>query len=157
ASEQLTVYAGTQGVHLLRTMMAARLGMSEDKLRVLAGDIGGSFGLKIGAFREDVACAAASRLLGLPVRWIEDRTENLTVSGQAREESFEVEAAVTNDGDILGLRVAMTIDTGAYPGVGAMLPGMVMGMIPGPYKIGAVAFESTAVISNKATYVSYRG
>ena len=123
----------------------------------MAGDIGGSFGLKLGAAREDIACAAASRQLGLPVRWIEDRTENLTVSGQAREESFEVEAAITNEGDILGLRVKMIIDTGAYPGMGGMLPQMVKDMIPGPYKIGALSFESTAVITNKASYVAYRG
>ena len=73
-------------------------------MRVLAGDIGGSFGLKIGATREDLAVAAASRALGRPVKWIEDRNENLTVSGQAREESFDVEAAVTDDGDLLGLK-----------------------------------------------------
>ena len=95
-------------------------GHAPEKVRVLAGDIGGSFGLKIGAAREDIAVAAASRALGRPVKWIEDRNENLTVSGQAREESFEVEAAVTNDGDILGLKVKMIVDTGAYPGMGAM-------------------------------------
>lgn len=156
-SGDLTVYSATQGVHIARMVMAMQLGMPQEKVRVLAGDIGGSFGLKLGAAREDIACAAASRQLGRPVRWIEDRTENLTFSGQAREESFEVEAAVTDDGDILGLKVKMTIDTGAYPGMGAMLPEMVKGMIPGPYKIGALSFESTALVTNKASYVAYRG
>jgi carbon-monoxide dehydrogenase large subunit len=156
-SGELTVYSATQGVHIARMGLATQLGMPLEKVRVLAGDIGGSFGLKLGAAREDIACAAASRQLGRPVRWIEDRTENLTVSGQAREESFEVEAAITNEGDILGLRVKMVIDTGAYPGMGGMLPQMVQGMIPGPYKIGALSFESTAVITNKASYVAYRG
>ncbi len=97
---------------------ASQLDMPMEKVRVLAGDIGGSFGLKIGAAREDIACAAASRQLGRPVRWIEDRSENLTASGQARDESFEVEAAISEQGDILGLRVKMIIDTGAYPGLG---------------------------------------
>jgi len=156
-SEELTVYSATQGVHIARMVLATALGLPQEKVRVLAGDIGGSFGLKIGAAREDIACAAASRRLGRPVRWIEDRTENLTFSGQAREESFEVEAAVTDDGDILGLRVKMTIDTGAYPGMGAMLPQMVQSMIPGPYKIGALSFESIALVTNKASYVAYRG
>jgi carbon-monoxide dehydrogenase large subunit len=156
-SGELTVYSATQGVHIARMGLATQLGMPLEKVRVLAGDIGGSFGLKLGAAREDIACAAASRQLGRPVRWIEDRTENLTVSGQAREESFEVEAAITNEGDILGLRVKMVVDTGAYPGMGGMLPQMVQGMIPGPYKIGALSFESTAVITNKASYVAYRG
>jgi carbon-monoxide dehydrogenase large subunit len=154
---ELTVHVATQGVHTTRGLLAAALGMPPEKVRVLAGDIGGSFGLKIGAYREDVACAAASRRLGRPVRWIEDRSENLTFSGQAREESFEVEAAVTDRGEILGLRVKMTIDTGAYPGLGGMLPEMVKNMFPGPYRIGALAFESVAVITNKASYVAYRG
>lgn len=157
AAGALTVYSATQGVHVPRRVLAGSLGLAPEKVRVVAGDIGGSFGLKMGAYREDIACAAASRILGRPVRWMEDRIENLTFSGQAREESFEVEAAVTNEGEILGLRVKMTIDTGAYPGMGAMLPEMVKGMIPGPYKIGALAFESTAVITNKATYIAYRG
>jgi carbon-monoxide dehydrogenase large subunit len=156
-SGELTVYSATQGVHIARMGLATQLGMPLEKVRVLAGDIGGSFGLKLGAAREDIACAAASRQLGRPVRWIEDRVENLTVSGQAREESFVVEAGITNEGDILGLRVKMIIDTGAYPGMGGMLPEMVQGMIPGPYKIGALSFESTAIITNKASYVAYRG
>jgi carbon-monoxide dehydrogenase large subunit len=156
-TEELTVHVATQGVHIARMLLSMALGLPQEKVRVLAGDIGGSFGLKIGAYREDVACAAASRQLGRPVRWIEDRPEHLTFSGQAREESFEAEAAVTNEGEILGLRVKMTLDTGAYPGMGGMLPEMVKGMIPGPYKIGALSFESTAVITNKASYVAYRG
>jgi carbon-monoxide dehydrogenase large subunit len=156
-SGELTVHSACQGVHIARMVLSGALGLPQEKVRVLAGDIGGSFGLKLGAAREDIAVAAASRQLGRPVRWIEDRTENLTYSGQAREESFEVEAAITNGGDILGLRVKMIIDTGAYPGMGAMLPSLVQTMIPGPYKIGALSFEWTAVVTNKAQYVAYRG
>lgn len=154
---ELTVYSATQGVHIARLALSTALGLPQEKVRVVAGDIGGSFGLKLGGAREDIACAAASRHLGRPIRWIEDRAENLTFSGQAREERFEVEAAVSDEGDILGLRVKMTIDTGAYPGMAPMLPEMVKGMIPGPYRIGALSFESTAVITNKATYIAYRG
>ncbi len=156
-SGELTVHSATQGVHIVRTTLATALGMPAEKVRVLAGDIGGSFGLKLGAYREDVAVAAASRMLGRPVRWMEDRPENLTFSGQAREESFRVEAAATSEGDVLGLKVDMTIDTGAYPGMGAMLPELVKSMIPGPYRIGALSFEWTAVVTNKASYVAYRG
>ncbi|HZT67027.1 MAG TPA: xanthine dehydrogenase family protein molybdopterin-binding subunit [Acidimicrobiales bacterium] len=156
-SGELTMYSANQGVHLARMGLSQQLGLANEKIRVVAGDIGGSFGLKLGAAREDIACAAASRQLGRPVKWMEDRNEHLTFSGQAREESFEVEAAVTNDGEILGLRVKMVVDTGAYPGFGGMIPAMVQQMIPGPYKIGALSFQSTAVITNKATYVAYRG
>jgi aerobic carbon-monoxide dehydrogenase large subunit len=153
----LTVYAATQSVHVTRMGVAMRLGVEPDKVRVLAGDIGGSFGLKIGASREELAVAAASRALGRPVKWVEDRGENLTASGQAREESFDVRAAVSDDGDLLGLDVNVVIDTGAYPVMGTMVPAIMEAMLPGPYKLAALGFESTAVSTNKASYVAYRG
>jgi aerobic carbon-monoxide dehydrogenase large subunit len=153
----MTVHAATQSVHVTRMGIAMRLGMDGGKVRVLAGDIGGSFGLKIGASREEIAVAAASRALGRPVKWTEDRSENLAASGHAREESFDVRAAVSEDGDLLGLDVAMIIDIGAYPVMGTMVPGIVQAMLPGPYKLAALGFESTAVATNKASYIAYRG
>jgi aerobic carbon-monoxide dehydrogenase large subunit len=153
----MTVYAATQSVHVSRIAVAMRLGMPHDKVRVLAGDVGGSFGLKIGASREEQAVAAASRAIGRPVKWVEDRGENLTASGQAREESFDVRAAVSNDGDLLGLDAKMIIDTGSYPGMGTMVPAIMEAMLPGPYKLAALGFDSTAVTTNKASYVAYRG
>src|SRR6516164_7625885 len=135
----MTVYAATQSVHVTKIAIAMRLGMEQDKVRVVAGDIGGSFGLKIGASREELAAAAASRALRRPVKWVEDRGENLTTSGQAREESFDVRAAVSNDGDLLGLDVKMVIDTGAYPGLEVTVPATVQAMLPGPYKLAALA------------------
>jgi aerobic carbon-monoxide dehydrogenase large subunit len=153
----MTVYAATQSVHLSRAVFAMRLGVEPGQVRVLAGDIGGSFGLKIGASREELAVGAASRHLGRPVKWVEDRGENLTVSGQAREESFDVRAAVSHDGDLLGLDVAMVVDTGSYPGLGVTVPDIMQGMLPGPYQLAAMGFESTAAITNKAPYVAYRG
>src|SRR6185437_13424809 len=128
-----------------------------EKVRVLAGDIGGSFGLKIGASREELATAAASRALGRPVKWVEDRSENLAASGQAREEGFDILAAVSDDGDLRGLDVTMVIDTGAYPVMGTMVAGIMEMMLPGPYKLAALGFESTAVTTNKASYIAYRG
>jgi len=153
----MTMHASTQSVHLTKIAVAMRLGMEQDKVRVLAGDIGGSFGLKIGASREELAVAAASRQIGRPVKWVEDRGENLTASGQAREESFDVRAAVSSDGDLLGLDVKMVVDTGSYPGTGAMVPDLMEAMLPGPYKLAAMGFESIGAITNKATYVAYRG
>src|SRR5579863_3364210 len=134
---RLTVYAATQSVHLTRAGIAACLGIDPEQVRVLAGDIGGSFGLKISASREELAVAAAARALGRPVKWAEDRSEHLAASGQAREESFDVRAAVSKDGDLLGLDVAMVIDIGAYPVMGTMVAGIVEGMLPGPYKMAA--------------------
>ena len=141
----MTMYAATQSVHVTRIAVAMRLGLEPDKVRVLAGDIGGSFGLKIGASREELRRGRGLACIGRPVKWVEDRGENLTASGQAREESFDVRAAVSDDGDLLGLDVQMVIDTGAYPGMGAMVPDIMQAMLPGPYKLAALGFESTAV------------
>src|SRR5215469_6441300 len=153
----LTVYAATQSVHVTRMGVAMRLGVEPDKVRALAGDVGGSFGLKIGASREELAVAAAARALGRPVKWVEDRGENLSASGQAREESFDIRAAVSDDGDLLGLDVKVVVDTGAYPVMGTMVPAIMEAMLPGPYKLAALGFEATAVTTNKASYVAYRG
>jgi aerobic carbon-monoxide dehydrogenase large subunit len=153
----MTFHAATQGVHITRMGVASRLGLTPDKVHVLAGDIGGSFGLKMGASREELAVAAASRAVGRPVKWIEDRGENLTASGQAREESFDVRAAVSDGGDLLGLDVAMVLDNGAYPVMAPLVPTIIEAMMPGPYKLAAFGFEATSVITNKASYIAYRG
>jgi aerobic carbon-monoxide dehydrogenase large subunit len=157
ATERLLVWSANQGVHHHRKTISDRLRMDSEKVSIRTADVGGSFGLKIGGSREDVAVAAASRALGRPVKYIEDRYENLTASGQAREESFDVEVAYTDDGAILGLKVKMVIDSGAYPGVAAALPYMVQDMFPSAYKIAALEFQSTVVVTNKASYVAYRG
>jgi carbon-monoxide dehydrogenase large subunit len=156
-TEQLDVWTACQSVHFTRNGLATKCGLPPENVRVRSGDVGGSFGLKLGAFREDVACAVAAMQLGRPVRWIEDRSENLSASGQAREESFEVDAAITNQGDILGLKVEMVLDAGAYPGGGPSVGTVIEATIPGAYKIGALSFEQKVVVTNKATYVAYRG
>ncbi len=156
-ADQLLVWSANQSVGHQRDSIAARLGMPAEKVRVRTADVGGSFGLKINASREDVAVAAASRALRRPIKYIEDRFEHLTASGQAREESFDVDVAYSDLGDILGLKVKMFIDTGAYPGLGAALPYLIEALLPGAYKVQAYQFEFTAVVTNKATYVAYRG
>jgi aerobic carbon-monoxide dehydrogenase large subunit len=156
-SGRLIQHAANQGVGMAQNVLANQLGLGRGEVRVVCKDIGGSFGLKNGAGREDIAVAAFSRELNRPVKWIEDRNVNLAYSGHAREESLEVEAAVTNEGDILGLKVKMLCDTGAYPGMGGMLGGIVERLMPGPYKMQALQFEYVPAITNKATYVAYRG
>jgi len=156
-SGQLTVHVAAQGVQIVRTVLSRTLGLDPEDVRVLAGDIGGSFGLKMGVSREELAVAAAAKHLGRPVKWIEDRNENLTVSGQAREESFDVEMAVTDDGRILGLKVDMLLDSGAYPGMGAMVGQIMQAVMPGPYRMEGFSFRNTVVVTNKASYVAYRG
>jgi aerobic carbon-monoxide dehydrogenase large subunit len=157
-SGELTYHAATQSPHGLRHIVSALIGQPLERTRVLCRDIGGSFGLK-GVHREDVALAAASKRLGRPVKWIEDRSEHLLASGQAREETVEVEAAVKDDGRVLAIRARLVMDQGAYPGFqfpAALFVGMIGMMMPGPYRLQALSFESTVVTTNKCTYVAYR-
>jgi carbon-monoxide dehydrogenase large subunit len=157
ASGELTVHSANQGVMMAKMILVGQLGHDADKLRILCGDIGGSFGLKLGAGREDIAVCAASRALGQPVKWIEDRNEHLMASGHAREESMEAALAYSADGDLLAIDVDMTVDTGAYPGMGGMITGLIQQMLPGPYKIAGSRFRSKSLVTNKAAYVAYRG
>jgi carbon-monoxide dehydrogenase large subunit len=127
---------------------------------VVIGDIGGSFGAKSTVLREDIAVCAAANQFRRSVKWVEDRNEHLIAGGQARDESIEVEAAVLEDGTLLGLRAHLRMDAGAYPAIpyGApMFARMIKTLIPGPYRLPAIEFRTTLTFSNKATYVAYRG
>jgi carbon-monoxide dehydrogenase large subunit len=160
AEERLTFYTATQSPHMVRLLLAPQLGIPMEAIRTISEDVGGGFGLKNGVFREDVAIAVASRDLGRPVKWIEDRAEHLATGGQAREEMADVEAAVTDDGRLLGVRMKVLLNTGAYPWdpfPGAMMANVVGGLFQGPSRVEAIAATTTAVFSNKATYVAYRG
>ena len=157
ATGQLTVHSANQGVALAKMILAGQLGHDPDKLRILCGDIGGSFGLKIGAAREDIAVAAGVAALGRPVKWIEDRCEHLVASGHAREETMRGRGRVHRRRRHPRPRGGHDVDTGAYPGLGGMIGGLIERMLPGPYKIGAVRFRSRSTVTNKATYVAYRG
>jgi len=160
AAEQLTVHTSTQSPHATRMLLPAQIDLPIEKIRVVAGDVGGAFGLKTGLFREDVALIVATMDLGRPVKWIEDRAEHLSSSGQAREEMADLEAAVTNDGRLLGVKMDVKLNSGAYPCdpfPGAMMVASISGSFQGPVKIEAIAATSTAVFSNKATYIAYRG
>jgi carbon-monoxide dehydrogenase large subunit len=157
---QLTIHTSTQSPHMLRMVLPAHVNVPMERIRVLAGDVGGGFGLKNAVGREDVAVVAAAKDLGRPVKWIEDRLEHLATAGHAREEVAEVEAALTDDGLLLGVRMDLKVNVGAYPSdpfPGAMQAFSIPQFFQGPTRIEALATTSTVVFSNKASYVSYRG
>ncbi len=156
----LTVHASTQSPHMIRMLMAPQLGVPMENIRVLAREVGGGFGLKNAVSREDVAVAVAAIDLGRPVKWIEDRFEHMAASGHAREEMAEIEAAVTSDGLVLGVRMKARLNCGAYPSdpfPGAIFVSSISAMFQGPLRLEGVSSESLSVFSNKATYASYRG
>lgn len=128
--------------------------------RVVAGDIGGAFGVKGHSTREDVAVCAAAIKLGRSVKWIEDRVEHLTVGGTARDETITLSMAVDSNGHILGMRADLIMDQGAYPAIpfGAPLFSRIMKvMMPGTYRVKAFELRTRIVATNKAHYVAYRG
>jgi aerobic carbon-monoxide dehydrogenase large subunit len=160
SSGELTFHASTQTPHGLRIQLASTIGHPMERLRVLNSDVGGSFGLKGGVYREDFCVALAAKQLHRPVKWIEDRAEHLLASGHAREETVEAEFAVKNDGTLLGIKVKLVLDAGAYPRVpvpATRFPDIIQRMLPGPYRLKGYRFESTVVCTNKASYVAYRG
>jgi carbon-monoxide dehydrogenase large subunit len=155
--DTLTFWHSTQIPHPMRSALAARLGIPESAVRVIAPDVGGGFGQKIPLYREELATAAASRLLGRPVRWIETRRENLLAALHAREDIVDVRAAVKTDGTILGLDVRILADFGAYAYFPANYMARVVGMmIPGAYRLRAYRYAITAVLTNKCPSGPYR-
>jgi len=156
---QLTYEASTQTSHLLRLLVSGFINQPIHLMRVITSDIGGSFGLKFSIYREDVALCAAAKHLGASLKWVEDRNENLTAAGAAREESVTIEAAVRADGTLLGFKADLLMNSGAYP---IMPPAPVVAniagyMLPGPYRLPAYAFNAKVMATNKASYISLRG
>jgi aerobic carbon-monoxide dehydrogenase large subunit len=148
--EHLTMIVGTQAPHPYRTALAARLGLSEAQVTVRSPDMGGGFGQKIVLMREELACAAAARLLARPVRWRETRAENLAASLHAREDRVTVRAAVTEDGMILALDTVLESDFGAWCFFPAnYMARMITMNLPGPYRIRELGCEVRVWLTNK--------
>jgi len=112
--EHLTVWASTQTPSLLRGALAAALGLPAMRVRVVVPDVGGGFGLKVHVFPEDLAVAALARRLGRPVKWVEERRENLAAGSHAREQRMDVELAADADGVVRGLRARIVSDNCAH-------------------------------------------
>jgi carbon-monoxide dehydrogenase large subunit len=160
ADGMLTVWAASQAPHMLRAGLAAALDMPESRLRVLCPAVGGGFGPKMHLYPEDVVVADLARRLGRPVRWVEDRRENLLASAHARDTLCEVEVGARRDGTIVGLRARLVSDVGAYsiyPVTVALEPMTAVGIVPGPYRFGAYAYDTSAVATNKSPVGAYRG
>jgi len=148
--EHLTFHIGNQVPHPLRSQLAGRLGLSESQITVMSPDVGGGFGQKIALYREELTVAALARQLNRPVRWREDRTENLMAASHARENLCRTRASVDADGRILGLELEITEDFGAYCFYPANYMSRVVAMIlTGPYRIEDYAFEVKIALTNK--------
>jgi aerobic carbon-monoxide dehydrogenase large subunit len=158
--DQLVVHVSTQVPHQVRSGIAQALDVPERTIRVIAPDVGGGFGLKCVVGREEVAVAAAALRLRRPVRWAEDRQENLTAAFHGHEQRYQVRAAFDGDGRILALDALIDCDTGAYsvfPFTCAVEPLMAATELPGVYKVPAYRARGRAIATNKAPAAPYRG
>jgi aerobic carbon-monoxide dehydrogenase large subunit len=158
--DQLVMHVSTQVPHQVRSGVAQALNLPERAVRVIAPDVGGGFGLKCVVGREEVAVAAAALRLRRPVRWTEDREENLTAAFHGHEQRYRVTAGFDEDGRILGLDAEIDCDTGAYsvfPFTCAVEPLMAATELPGVYKVPAYRARGRAIATSKAPAAPYRG
>ncbi len=154
----LTVWLSTQDPHGVRSLIADTLGLPENKVRVIAPDVGGGFGAKASLYPEEIAVASASMVLRRPVKWIETRSENLLSMTHGRGQNQYIEAAVSRDGRVNGLKIRIVSDCGAYnTSTGWMNPLSTMQLAPGQYDLLAFRSEVLHVFTNKVPQDSYRG
>ena len=157
---RLTVYQSTQVPHQMRAIYAELLGLSEANVRVIVPDVGGAFGVKLHLYDDEIAVAAASMLLGRPVKFVSDRLEAFVSDIHARGHTVDASVAVKNDGTVLGFEVDDIMEMGAYSvyprtSVGEGLHAI--SLTGAPYAAPALRARLRAVFQNKATVGSYRG
>ncbi|MAT05640.1 MAG: carbon-monoxide dehydrogenase large subunit [Acidimicrobiaceae bacterium] len=151
-SGKLTLWSTTQAPHAHRTVYALVAGLPEHKIRIIAPDIGGGFGNKVPIYPGYVCAIVASLVIGKPVKWMEDRTENLVSTGFARDYIMRGEIAATKDGKIRAIRTNVLADHGAFNGTAAPVkyPAGFFGVFTGSYDIEAAHAHMDAVYTNKA-------
>ena len=155
-ARELVVYASSQVPHLVRQQLAESLRLDEGCIRVVAADVGGGFGMKLGLYPEDVLAALHAIALCRPIKWIEDRLEFFRASTHAREAVHEVRIGAGSDGRIVAITNRYATDLGAWnPSFGsAQLSSVVF---TGPYKVADAAVERRVVLTNKTPIGAYRG
>ena len=154
----MTIWSSTQNPHILRTMIAALTGMGQDQVRAIAPEVGGGFGAKINIYGEEYVCAAVSKRLGIPVKWIEDRSEAFVATTHGRDIIGYVDLAAKRDGTVLGLKMRLIADIGAYNMLlTAAIPTLTMLMANATYDIPAIRTTLTEVFTNKTPTDAYRG
>jgi len=157
---RLTVWLSSQTPHLVRTGLSRFLGLPETRIRVVSPDVGGGFGPKCVVYQEEVALAAASRLLGRPLKWVSDRAEDLMTTVHGREQIHRARAAASGDGKVLAVSVDIYASNGAYapwPFGAGLDSGQASENVCGPYDVAAYEARVHAVITNKAPMGPYRG
>jgi carbon-monoxide dehydrogenase large subunit len=156
--QELTVWVSSQAPHFERTFLSTALGLPEHKVRVIAPEVGGGFGVKVDTYGEEVACARAAMRLGRPVKWSEERRESFLATVQGRGQVNYVDLAVDRDGTFLALRSRIIADLGAHQQMNTVaVPTLSNLMLTGAYRIPAIYGELIAVMTNTTPTGAYRG
>jgi carbon-monoxide dehydrogenase large subunit len=156
-ADLLTVWASSQVPHQIRQVVCQLLGLPQHQVRVVAPDVGGSFGAKLIVYPEDVLVPWLALRLGVPVKWQEDRLEHMRTATQERVQVHEVTVGFDEHGRILALRDHFVHDTGAYTPRGLVVPLLTASMLPGPYRIPSVEVSFASVYTNRVPVTPYRG
>ena len=155
-SGSVTCWASTAGAHNFRTRMAELLGFPESQLRVIAPDIGGSFGVKNGGYQDEAVIPFLANKLQRPMKWAETRVEHLRAARHGRDQIHYIEAAVKKDGTIVAIRDKIIADMGCSYGVDNSITSSAL-YVPGVYQIQHYAVDAYGVATNKANHGSLRG
>jgi carbon-monoxide dehydrogenase large subunit len=156
--DKLTVWSSTQVPHFLRLFLSILLGISEEKVRVIAPEVGGGFGSKLNIYAEEVGCAWASRKLGRPIKWIETRSEGMMVTHQGRDQIDYVRAGAKRDGTLTAFHAKIIADCGAYQMLlTPMIPPLSAFVMCGVYNTPAVQTDIIDVMTNKFPTDAIRG
>ena len=158
--EQLVMYSATQMPHINRAGLSECLGIDQGSIRVISPDVGGGFGYKGILLPEEICLAWLCRKLGRPVRWIEDRREQLSANANCREHHYDITAYADAKGRLLGIECEATVDSGAYssyPFSACLEAAQVSSILPGPYKMERYRCRTWSVATNKAPILPYRG
>jgi carbon-monoxide dehydrogenase large subunit len=158
AEKSLTLYCSTQAPHLLRSLLADILGIAENRLRVIAPEVGGGFGSKIDVYAEDLLMTFVSQRINKPVKWIESRRENFlgTIHGRGHVDYYEM--AAKRDGTMLGLKLKIIQDLGAFMQlITPAIPTLSVLMMPGLYKFKNISADIVGAFTNCFPTDAYRG
>ena len=156
--DTITIWSSTQSPHMLRSFIASMNDMGEDQVRAIAPEVGGGFGCKSAGSAEECVTAAVSRRLGVPIKWIEERSEAFLATSHGRDLIGYVDLAARRDGAVLGFKLRIVADVGAYNMLfTAAIPTSTMLMASGNYAIPAVRATLTEVFTNKTPTDAYRG
>jgi carbon-monoxide dehydrogenase large subunit len=152
-----TVWTSTQVPFNVRAAIADVLGLGEERVRVVAPDVGGGFGVKGHVYPEEIAIPAVARRLGRPVKWVETRTEHFLTAAADRDQAHHARLGVAADGAIVGLETTFTRDHGAYPTLGDAISLNTINHLPGPYRVPYLRGRATNVVTHKPFIAAYRG